>query len=182
MTNQTILTAEAFDQLVFQPEYHDLRLEYIGGMIAEVVSHNYSSLIAANILIELGQYVKSKKLGWVTGSDDGYMIGDKRYIPDVAFVSKARQAQPSQDAYNPTPPDLAIEVLSPTDNQSHVRIKIANYMAVGTTVWVVDPKTKQVEIYEPSRPAQTLDENGVIKGSNRLPEFQLAVKAVFTLE
>lgn len=182
MINQTALTAEAFDQLVFQPEYHDLRLEYIGGMIAEVVSNNYSSLIAANILIELGRYVKSKKLGWVTGSDGGYQIGEERYIPDVAFVAKTRQPQPSQDTYNPIPPDLAVEVLSPTDNQRHVRIKIVNYIAAGVTVWVVDPEAKHVEVYVPNQPVITVDENGVIEGGSVLPEFQLAAKAIFDLE
>ncbi|MCB9436877.1 MAG: Uma2 family endonuclease [Anaerolineales bacterium] len=182
MINQTALTAEAFDEMVFQPEYHDLRLEYIGGMIAEVVSNHYSSEIALYIGYALSAFVRTRKLGRITGADGGYVIGDERYIPDVAFVSKARQPDPCHEAYNPTPPDLAVEVLSPTDNQRHVRIKIVNYIAAGVTVWVVDPEAKHVEVYVPNQPVITVDENGVIEGGSVLPEFQLAVKAIFDLE
>jgi len=40
-------------------------------------------------------------------------------------------------AYNPLAPDLAIEVLSPSNDDDEMRIKIANYLAVGTILWVI---------------------------------------------
>lgn len=182
MLNQTTMTVAAFDQLVFQPEYQDSRLEYIGGMIAEVVSNHYSSEIALYIGYVLSSFVRTRKLGRITGADGGYMIGKESYIPDVAFISATKQPEPCLDSYNPTPPDLAVEVLSLTDNPSHVRIKVVNYPQAGTSVWVVDPEAKRVEVYEPNYPPKTLDENAVIEGGSVLSDFQLSVKAIFALE
>lgn len=171
MLNQPTMTVAAFDQLVFQPEYQDSRLEYIGDVVTEVVSNHYLSEIALYIGYILSSFVRTRKLGRITG-----------YIPDVAFISATKQPEPCLDAYNPTPPNLAVEVLSPTDNSSHVQIKVVNYLQAGTNVWVVDPETKRIEIYEPNRPPKTLDENGVIEGGSALSDFQLSVKAVFALE
>ncbi|MBN2305578.1 MAG: Uma2 family endonuclease, partial [Anaerolineae bacterium] len=95
------------------------------------------------------------------------------------YVSKARQPQLSDQPYNPTPPDLAVEVLSPTDLPAHTRIKIANYLSDGTVVWVVDPQTRQVEVYAPGQPVQQMGENGTLDGGAVLPGFSLAVKDIF---
>ena len=59
--------------------------------------------------------------------------------------------EPSRAAYNPQAPDLAIEVLSPTDDAANIRIKIVNYLQAGTTVWSVDPIKKLAERYIPGR-------------------------------
>ncbi|MGQ9889985.1 MAG: Uma2 family endonuclease [Aggregatilineales bacterium] len=85
----------------------------------------------------------------MTGADGGYVVGGERYIPDVAFISFTRQPEPSHAAYNPQPPDLAVEVLSPPDKAAVLRIKIVNYLRAGTAVWLVDPAQKTVEIYTP---------------------------------
>ena len=97
-------TVEEFDRMARLPENAERRLEYIGGEIVSVVSNSYSSEVAANILISVGSYVKSRKLGRVTGADGGYKVVNERYIPDVAYISQARQPEPSHEAYNPNPP------------------------------------------------------------------------------
>src|SRR5437763_218048 len=112
---QAHLTVAEFDRPAELPENTDKRLEFIGGEVVEVVSNNYASEIAARILIDLGVYVRSRNLGPVTGADGGYMVSGERYIPDVAFISKAKQPEPSHATYNPKPPDLAVEVVSPSD-------------------------------------------------------------------
>ena len=172
-------TVEEFDQLCVQPENAEKSLEYIGGEIVEVVSNNYASAVAARILIKIGIYVENRNLGYVTGADGGYQVSGERYIPDVAFISAAKQPKPSHDAYNPNPPDLAIEVLSPTDIPDVVRLKIANYLAADTLVWVVSPETKTVEVYTPGQPAKRLGIDGELSGMDVLPGFILAVKDIF---
>ncbi len=81
--DRTKLLLEDFDRL----------LEYVGGRVVEVVLNNLSSKIAGVILGELYSFLKGKALGYLTGADGGYRVGGERYIPDVAFISKARQPE-----------------------------------------------------------------------------------------
>src|SRR5258708_7808688 len=120
MAVETLLTVEAFDKIAGLPENADKRLEFIGGAIIEVVTNNYASEIAATILAEIKIYAKTHNLGRVTGADGGYRVSGERYIPDVAFISKMKQPESSHEAYNPNPPDLAVEVISPTDSTKDI--------------------------------------------------------------
>ncbi|MBI5958024.1 MAG: Uma2 family endonuclease [Chloroflexi bacterium] len=174
------VTVEEFDRLAEQPENAARRLEYIGGDVVEVVSNNYASVIANKISFYIQLFLIQHNIeGYVTGADGGYQIGRQRYIPDAAYISKARQPHPSHDAYNPNPPELAVEVLSPTDSPAQLRFKIASYLAVGTLVWVINPEEKHVEIYTPGEHPVRVDEEGRLDGANVLPGFTLAVKDIF---
>ncbi|MBN2305584.1 MAG: Uma2 family endonuclease [Anaerolineae bacterium] len=128
----------------------------------------------------LGMYLLQHNTGGVTtGADGGYEIPGERYIPDVAYVSAARQSEPSENAYGPIPPDLAVEVLSPSNTAHEMRIKIVNYLSVNTTVWVVDPDRRVVEVYVPGQPVRTLAANATLDGGDLLPGFALAVGDIF---
>jgi Uma2 family endonuclease len=171
-------TAEEFDRFVQLPENADRLFEYVGGEIIEVVSNNYSSEIAMLIGAAILAFAREKRPGRVTGADGGYMVSGERYIPDVAFISKEKQPEPSHEAYNPTPPDLAVEVLSPSNDLSDIRIKLVNYLNAGTVVWIVDPEKKQVEVYAPGQ-AKKLGLDGTLDGGDVLPGFTLPVKEIF---
>lgn len=94
-------------------------------------------------------------------------------------MSKTRQAEASDLAYNPIVPDLAVEVLSPTDSPANVRIKLTNYLNAGTVIWIVDPAVESVEIYIPNEQPIRLGMDDTIKGGDVLPDFELAVKDIF---
>jgi Uma2 family endonuclease len=177
--DRTKLTVEQFDELIKLPENAHRSLEYVGGRVIEVVSNNLSSEIAAFMLIEIGVHVRARDLGRVTGADGGYIVAGERYIPDVAFISKERQSRPSREAYNPNSPDLAVEVLSPSNDAGDMRVKVVNYLRAGTTVWIVDYETKQVEVYSPDKPPKTLTINDILDGSDVLPGFTLALLQIF---
>jgi Uma2 family endonuclease len=172
-------TAADFDQMIALPENVDKRLELIGSRVVEAVSNNYSSETAANLLAEIKVFAKRRSLGRVTGANGGYMVAGERYIPDVAFISFERQPEPSYAAYNPQPPDLVVEVLSPSDDEANLRIKIVNYLRVGTIVWVVDPVKKLVEVYVPDESPQTLAVNDILDGGSVLPGFEIPVNDIF---
>jgi Uma2 family endonuclease len=117
-------------------------------------------------------------MGRVTGADGGYVVSGERYIPDVAFISKEKQPEPSHEAYNTTPPDLAVEVLSPSNDPGDIRIKLFNYLRAGTVVWLVDPDKKEVEVYA-SGQAKKLGLDSILDGGDVLPGFTLPVKEIF---
>ncbi len=173
------LTVEEFERLAEQPENADKRLVYIGGDVIEVVSNSYASLTAARILARLLLHVDEHRLGYVTGADGGYIVFEERYIPAVGFISKQKQPDPPRFTWIPKPPDLAVEVLSPTDAPEVVRIKVINYFQAGVTVWLVDPDRKQVEVFAPGQAVRQVGIEGTLDGSDVLPGFRLAVKDIF---
>jgi Uma2 family endonuclease len=174
------MTVEEFEQFAARPENEERLLEYIGGEIVEVVCNSYSSLVAANILFLIKLYLRESKMeAYVTGEAAGYVVGRERYIPDVGVILKSNHPEPPHETWIPYPPDLAVEVLSPTDRPNKVRTKIAGYWAAHTISWVIDPALKEIEVYRPGHPPQTLRGDGRLDGGDILPGFLVSVKDVF---
>lgn len=174
------MTADEFERLAERST--NRHLEYVGGEAVEMVSNNYASLVAARILARLLLYAEQNNLGYVTGADGGYVVSGERYIPDVAFIGTAKQPTAPRDAWNPNPPDLVVEVLSPTDDPDVLRIKVGNYLSAGTVIWVVNPAKQRVEVYAPGQPVQKIGIGGMLDGGDILPGFSLAVETIFPEE
>lgn len=176
---KTRMTVEAFERYAELPENRDKKLEYHAGEIIEVVSNDRSSQVAANIIILLGGYIKQQKLGRLTGADGGYMINGERYIPDVAFISASRQPKAIGQSWNHLAPDLAIEVLSPTDQATDVLDKVSNYLVAGVTIWVVDPIKQTVQVFAPNAAPRLLTSEETLEGGALLPGFSLSIASLF---
>lgn len=173
------MTVEEFDQWVELPENADRLFEYVGGEVVEVPSNAYSSRLSARIIRYLDAYADEHNLGLVTGEAGGYMVAGERYAPAAAFISKQKQTELADTGYNPLPPDLAVEVQSPSDDPYVLRMKIVNYLAAGTTVWVVDRDNQRVEVYVPGQKPYIVEHDGVLDGGATLPGFTLAVADIF---
>jgi Uma2 family endonuclease len=177
---QRYTTAE-FEAIANLPENADKILELIDGEIVEKMASNpYSSAVSSQIIILLGGFVKQHNLGHVTGEAGGYHISEYNdFAPDVAFISKARQPNLPRRGFNPIPPDLAVEVISPSDLFSDVIKKVRAYLRYGTRlVWVVDPEEQIVMVYTPSM-TFTVGIEGALDGGEVLPGFKLAVRDIF---
>jgi len=172
------MTTAVFDDWV-QQQTEDY--EYIAGEVVAVVSNNYCSQIAMLIGAFITLFVKQNNLGQVTGADGGYMVQGERYIPDVGFIGKDKQPKPCHDAYNPQPPDLAVEVVSPTDTEKRLLVKTSNYLASGTTVWIVYPDEKAVHVHRPGQAVTTVKHDETLT-SDALPGFSLTVADIFPAE
>lgn len=180
VTQNRLYTVEEFERFIQLPDNRDRLFEYIEGEIVEVVSNPLSSKIAALIIAELIIYLKTHDLGHVTSSDGGYMVTGERYIPDAAFISYTRQPQLAYtEGYNPNPPDLAVEVLSPGNAEDEMTIKIANYLAAGTVVWMVRPPERQVVVFTPGQPAQRLSLDDTLDGGAILPGLSIPIRDIF---
>jgi Uma2 family endonuclease len=173
------VTVKEFDDWVLRPENVDRDFEYIGGDVVEVVSHGKSSNIAVNIAAFLKLYLLNNPIGWLTGADGGYQIGEQRYIPDVAFMSHTKQTEPPDEAYNPIPPDLAVEVISPSDSPAHLATKVTNYLLAGVVVWVADPGAQTLAVHTSGKAVQTLGMDDTLTTDDILPGFEIAVRSLF---
>ena len=103
--------------------------------------------------------------------------------PDVAFRSKARMSGPARAGYVPTMPDLAVEILSPSNTLPELRRKAEVYLRHGTTlVWLVNPDEKTVEVWRMAgdeATSETIAPDGALSGENLLPGFSLALDTLF---
>ncbi len=68
----------------------------------------------------------------------------------MAVYNDARTFDELHPKYGEVPPLLAVEVLSPSDKAMRVLHKITDYLNAGARlVWVIDPETRQVVVYQP---------------------------------
>lgn len=175
------MTVADFDTWVTQTGNTDQNYEYIAGEAVAVVSNNYCSQVAMLIGAFITVHVRANGLGHVTGADGGYAVNGERYIPDVGFIRKSRQPEPSREAYNPNTPDLAVEVVSPTDAEKQLTVKLSNYLAAGTTVWIVYPDEREVHVHT-GQGAQVINETGILDGGSLLTGLTLPVNQIFPEE
>lgn len=174
------LSAKDFDKWVNLPENVGQNYEFIAGEIIAVVSNPNSSKLGITIGRLIGNFVDEHDLGHVTGADGGYQVGDERYIPDVAYISYKRMPElMSEEGYVIAAPDLAVEVLSPNDTTSQVAIKLGNYLAAGTTLWIVDPQKEEISVYVPNESVKTFKKTDTLDGGKVLQGFKLPMQKLF---
>jgi Uma2 family endonuclease len=180
MTLQTRMSASEFEQFIMLPENIEQNFEFIGGEIFPVVANQKSSNIAAKILGYIQIYLLSHPIGFLTGEAGGYIVAGERYMPDIGYISNQKQDEVPNVAYNPNAPDLAVEVVSPTDSERQLKYKVANYLAAQTVIWVVYPENQEIEVFVPGMPVQKLGINDTLDGGSVLPGFILALKDIFS--
>lgn len=176
-----LMTAEDFDTWANLPENGGHHYEYIAGEIVDVVSNPKSSKLGMRIGRYLAAFVDDNELGHVTGADGGYQVSGERYMPDVGYISFERMPElQHKHGYVITAPDLAVEVISPTDSAAQLSVKVSNYLADGTVVWVVSPEEQVISIHRPGKAVETIsDEDAILTGGEVLPGFELAFENIF---
>ncbi len=101
-------------------------------------------------------------------------------IPDAAYVTAERMAGADLSKAFPGPPDLAIEVMSPTDKWSEVIGKVRLYQRYQTRlIWIIDPFDQSVFVYRLNQPRRSLLIADELSGEDVMPGFALPVKELF---
>lgn len=153
-----------------------------GDLILSPVHANHGD-ICTRLLVLLATFVQKHKLGEVFDSSTGFRLSEAAVLsPDVSFVSKARLKKiliaPDKFLYGA--PDLAVEVLSPSDRMRQVHLKLDRSFEFGTRlVWWVDWKKEQVHIYTPDSVGALTQVNDVLSGGEVLPGFKCPLKRMF---
>jgi Uma2 family endonuclease len=140
--------------------------------------------ITMNLAGPLYQHVKSNNLGVVYAAETGFKIEsdpDTVRAPDVAFVRRERVKQAGRlPGYRSGAPDLAVEVLSPSDRTIEVEEKVAEWLEAGARmVWVVSPKLRTVTVYRSLTAITVLTEPDMLDGGDIIPGFRIAVADIF---
>jgi Uma2 family endonuclease len=152
--------------------------------MAEVGTGERHAWLETLILHYLMLYVLANDAGRVYPGDATFVLqGTGKDIqwqcePDVAFVSKENVTPSSGYIYRA--PDLAVEIVSPSQSTEELRTKIAEYLSHGTReCWLVIPDEAAIEVYKPSRAVSVYQKADVIRNSDVLPGFSLNVADLF---
>ena len=136
--------------------------------------------VAQNIAYSLESHVRPRRLGQVYGSEIGYVAErdpDTVRAPDVSFVRPEVADAHDEAEWYPHGPDLAVEVVSPTDAAPEVDEKVAMWLASGSrSVWVVDPQRRSGRIHRPAGAVEQVDQGGLLQDQAVLPGFSMTLR------
>jgi Uma2 family endonuclease len=168
-----------------QRSENDKRFELIDGIIVEVApSRKQNALVAAQLIILIGIYLRDNDIGLITTPDGGFQLGANTVrLPDVGFILHERAGEPTGNVFAAAP-DLAIEVLSPSEGERKILKKARTYLTAGTkVVWTFDPDDKAAEEYRLGADGritvQTYEQDATLTAEDVLPGFTLSLREVF---
>ncbi len=132
----------------------------------------------AKLTASLTNWSEEDGSGETFDSSTGFTLPNEAMrAPDASWVRRTQLAKlTSQQAekFLPLCPDFVIELRSPTDGMKELRAKMTEYLENGTILgWLIDPATRNVEIYRPNQPVEILEDPDQISGDPELPGFVL---------
>lgn len=135
--------------------------------------------ISINIIRYLDLHVHTHQLGRLYTAETTFQLEDRLVKPDVAFVLNDRLPENRRKG-SPVPPDLAIEIVSPTDKQYDVTEKALAYLKSGTRlVWVIEPVAKTVMVYRSEIDFTLLSCEDTLTGEDVVEGFVCPVAQLF---
>jgi Uma2 family endonuclease len=139
--------------------------------------------VISRLLSAIGVFVYEHKLGEVFDGQTGFRLSVEHcFEPDISFVSVARLKHfaLSDDKLIHGSPDLAVEVLSPSDSITKTEKKIDLFLTYGARLaWMIDPRNRTVRVYRPGAEMETLREERLLSGNSVLPGFRFALSRLF---
>ena len=181
MTTKTrLMTA---DELLWMPDDGN-RYELIRGELKKMApASGFHGKQSGNVHGSLWDHTRSNGLGVVYAAETGFLLEadpDLVLAPDVAFIRRERQRLGDTARYIPVAPDLAVEVISPSDRLAQVHEKALEWLAHGVRmVIVVNPRNRAVQVYRSPTDIVTLTEADTLDGGNVVPGWRMAVADIF---
>lgn len=161
------------------------RRELVRGEVREMTpaGHDHGR-IAMRIGARLDRFVEENGLGRVYAAETGFRIAsepDTVRAPDAAFVTEARVQEVGEArGYWPGAPDLAVEVVSPSDRFADVEEKVFAWLDAGTRmVVVVNPAQRTATVYRSREEIRVLAEEDALDGGDVVPGWSVRVGELF---
>ena len=179
MTTATTLMTAA--ELLAMPDDGFHRYELVKGeLITMAPAGGEHGAIGIKAAIRIGNFIEANDLGVVFNADTGFIIEsdpDTVRAPDVSFVRKERiPTDGIPKGFIPGAPDLAVEVISPSDSYTEVAEKVAQLLEAGTQLVVlIDPRTRTVALHHQGGAIDRLTEANTLTLGDVLPGFECSI-------
>ncbi len=137
--------------------------------------------VGMRIGIRLGLYAESNNWGRIYGPSTSFRIGPNERMPDLSLIATARiPATGETTGVCPIAPDLAVEVVSPSDSWQKVQSRIREYFAAAVRqVWIVSPEFKSVTVYRSLREITLFIDDDELTSEDLLPGFRCRLNEIF---
>lgn len=183
---ERVYTADDLWALSHHPDYAGMCLELVEGALHIMTpAGGEHGGLALRIGARLQVFVEDRGLGYTTAAETGYVLfrnlsgRDTVRAPDAGFVAAERLPDGLPQGYIPFAPDLAVEIVSPSDTADEVHQKVQHFLRAGTRLlWVVYPRTRTVDVHTPQG-AHTLTLTDTLDGGDVLPGFTLPLRDLF---
>jgi Uma2 family endonuclease len=140
--------------------------------------------IVTKIDTTLASFVYSRRLGVVVSGEAGFLIEknpDTIRVPDVAFIRSERMPPDGVAKFFPGAPDLAVEVLSPSDRPTEIAAKVQDWLRAGCiVVWLVDHRTRSITAHR-NGSIQEFSQEDALDCPDLLPGFSVPVEDFFQI-
>ena len=158
--------------------------EIVNGVFVEMSAPGgFHGYVTARVLRLVGNFAEANDLGASFAAETAFRLRRAPEItrsPDYAFVVAARVAEVLRPGVIEGAPDLAVEVLSPSNTHAEMQRKLAEYLRFGSRqVWIVDPETRTVATHTAGGLPRFLEGDDVLDGGDLLPGFSTPVAAFF---
>ena len=178
-TQKTLLSAEEFYLFCCQ---NDGWYELVAGEVVEMAPANDEhGSTSVNVAYAFKGYSRQLGVGQAR-VETGYTLHtdpDTVRGPDVSFVFQPR-VEGRGSGFPVGAPDIAVEVVSPSDTAAEVARKVAEYLAAGSQrVWVVYPSLRQVFIHRADGSVLSFGGDDLITDEEILPGFSLPLSEIF---
>jgi Uma2 family endonuclease len=174
-----LLTAEEFDKYPF--EEHK-RYELDEGQLIEMTRPAYKHNRVLGVLyLKVGIYLRNNPIGEALISENLYALSrTTRLAPDLAVILGNHYAELQDAKVISIIPDLAVEVLSPSETPRTIHRKLRHYFEAGVKeVWLIDPEDREAEIWRgPGLPFRPVTGDDALE-SALLPGFSLPLPRLF---
>ena len=178
MATATLMSVEKFAALPEDGQMHELVEGELLTMPPPGFLHtNIVALIFGSISVFLSQ----NPIGRAFAEGGFLLIEDPPTVrqPDIAFVRADRIPQRWEGIYFRGAPDVAIEVVSPSDRAGDLELKVRQYLAAGAkAVAVVYPQTRSIWVHRPAGSPHLLGISGNLEIPDVLPGWSVAVSEI----
>lgn len=178
------LTDEIF--LEFCEANRDLRIERTaaGEIIVMPPTTPWTGKRNFDLIGQLWLWNRQTRLGIAFDSSTGFTLPNGAVrSPDATWVSNERWEAVTvaeQQTFSHLSPDFVVELRSLSDSFSELQEKMQEYINNGVRLgWLIDPKTRRVEIYKPGQDVQVLNSPTTLSGEDVLPGFVLDLTLVW---
>ncbi len=136
--------------------------------------------ICGRLIEELVIYLRTNRIGYLY-PESSFQIGNQERIPDLAYISAERiPSEGEPETKWMIVPDLAVEVVSPSDYYEKVHAKAMEYLVAGVkVVWIISPENQTITVYRSSTNIMAFPPESELTCEDLLPGFRCNLSEIF---
>jgi Uma2 family endonuclease len=176
------VTHAEFEKLCQDNPDRSFELTATGELIVMAPADWESSEKNSDLTTDVNLWNRQTKLGRAFDSSGGFTLPNGAVrSPDVTWIEKSKLLDvPAGVKFPQVIPDFVIELRSDTDRMPKLREKMEEYRAAGVRLGLlIDPKSKQVEIYRLRQEPSIIESPTSIDCSEVMPDFILNVSEIW---